>query len=168
MSVSKKMLKNIEKEAIKIYRDLDIKKPPVSLDSIFRYVEKNFGPIILLKDNCGLLKKRGVYAQVQREGNGCFSIMYNAQDSPHQRDFHILHEIGHILFGSITVNAFRKGIKDDNEEEGICDHFALSILVNPQLLRHHWKVTRDVLSLANFFNTSPAYIRMMAEHLKLI
>lgn len=161
MALSQSARKTIEKEANAILAELKITKPPVVASLLFSYIEKKFGPVVEAPISSGSIGNKKIEGFVQ-SGKGMFIIGWDAKREKSIQDYIKIHEVGHILYNH--GDSFRKSVGGYQNSEEICDYFALCVVVNPKMLKRYWKINQNILSLANIFETSPAYISKMLSY----
>ncbi|ANE50623.1 XRE family transcriptional regulator [Flavisolibacter tropicus] len=126
----------------------------------------------------GVLENKGICvveknSQYDYEGFSAFYqgkpiIVLNTKTQEITRKrFTALHELGHILLGSIVVESLKDNI------EQICDTFAGALLLPEQVLKQFWKgrtkfLMQDFISLKETFGISIQAIWRRAVHLKLL
>lgn len=143
-------LKEARHTALALLDSVDVEKPPISINEIYKYTRQNFD-LIITGDN-GVLDEE-VDALTRREEEQVF-ILYNQNKHSNRQRFSVAHELGHLYMGHVHKDS---GIDLESNDftEKEANAFGAYLLMPPKLLRVDIKSgIRDMKELARLYQVS--------------
>ncbi len=113
--------------------------------------------LAMLADKPNNIEVRTVPLKFYRGGlwrlDGKWVVQLSSNEDPAARRFFLFHEIFHILAHHKTTPVFSRVDSEGKFfNEGLADHFALSVLAPPRWVKREWAKFKDISRMAAYFD----------------